>query len=120
MMAANWVFADTGVGRFFREAEYIAERDMVIHRIVNELSCSRTEAEELLTDKEVLIAPLLPTLETAYLRINGKHLLFHVHKKYIQRELKRENLSKYLARTVKEKIGIPEDIKTIVERRILG
>jgi hypothetical protein len=120
MMAANWVFTEAGTGRFFREGHDLVERTLVVNRVATEIGCSTVQADEKITIKEGLIAPLLPTLETAYLRINGKHILFHVHKKYIQKELTQENLRKYLARTIKDRIGIPEDIKLIVEQRVLA
>ena len=119
LMAANWVFAEAGQGKHFREGNELVGRQAVIARVEKEFGCSFAEAEAAVAGKETLIEPLLSHLETAHQRINGKHLLFHVHNLYIKTGIKREQFRNLLARAVKERVGLHEDIKVIIEQRIL-
>lgn len=120
LMAANWVMAEAQRGKHFAEGHEIIAREAVIKRIAKELECSQEDAELALAAKEELIEPMLFSLETAYRHINGKHLLFLVHKTFVKTGVQREPLRNLLARDVKEKVGLHEDIKTIVERRVLA
>ena len=123
MMAANWVFSEVGRGRHFPEAHALLDRDAVVARVVTEIGCSQAEAETALAEKEELIEPLLAHFETAHQRINGKHLFFHVYQfcqTYVGRGITKDQLRNILARSVKERVGLPGDIRTIIEQRVLA
>lgn len=123
MMAANWAFVEAGQGTHFPEGHALVDRETVERRVAGELGCSQAEAEVALADKERQIEPLLSSLETAYQRINGKHLFFQVYRLYQSsagRGITRDQLRSLLARSVKERVGLHEDIRTIIERRILA
>jgi len=81
---------------------------------------SGAEAVVAVSEKEDLIEPLLSSLETAYRRINGKHLLFQIHQTFIGSGINRDQFRSLLARAVKERVGLPEDIKLIIEQRALA
>ena len=119
MMAANWVFFDVGRGRYFTEGHNLVDRQTVVACVVRELGCSLTDAEAAVSEKEGLIEPLLLILETAYWRINGKHLLFQIHKRFVRSGATRDQFRSLLARAVK-RAGLHEDIKAIIEQRVLA
>lgn len=89
-------------------------------RVTEDLRCSSAEAEAVVVEKEGLIEPLLSSLETAYQRINGKHLLFQIHQTFIGSGINRDQFRGLLARAVRERVGLSEDIKTIIEQRVLA
>jgi len=120
MMAANWTFVEAGQGTHFPEGHALVDRKTIVARVVRELGCSQVEAEAALADKEARIVPLLSDLETAYQRINGKHLLFQIHQTFIGSGINRDQFRNLLARAVKERSGLSEDIKTIIEQRVLA
>ncbi|MDQ2732584.1 MAG: DUF4435 domain-containing protein [Armatimonadota bacterium] len=120
MMAANWAFIEAGHGRHFPEGHALVDRETVIARVTAELGCSQAEAEAALSEREALIEPLLPNLEVAYQRINGKHLLFQLHQAFIRSGINRDQFRNLLARAVKERTGLSQDIKTIIEQRVLA
>jgi hypothetical protein len=120
MMAANWAFAEAGRGTHFPEGHAFVGRETVVARVVKELGCSQTEAEAALVQKEELIEPLLLHLETAYQRINGKHLFFHIYRMFIGAGFTHDRFRQLLARAIKERVGLHEDIKTIIEQWVLA
>lgn len=120
LMAANWALAEAQQGKHFAEGHEIIAREAVIERIAEELECSQEDAELALASKEESIEPMLSSLETAYRHINGKHLLFLVHKTFVKTGVQRKPFQNLLARDVKEKVGLHEDIKTIIEQRVLA
>ena len=120
MMAANWVFSEAGRGRHFTEGHQLIDREAVMARVVEGLGCTPAEAETAVSEKEVAIEPLLSNLEHAHRRINGKHLLFQIHQRFIRSGITRDQFRNLLARAVKERVGLPEDIQTIIERRMLA
>ena len=120
MMAANWLFSEAGQGKHFGAGNDLLDRDTVITRVAQEFGCSPAEATLAVAEKERRIEPLLSGVETAYQRINGKHILFHLHRVYIKSGITREQLHGLLARAVKERVGLSADIVEIVEKRILA
>ena len=120
MMAANWTFVEAGWGTHFSEGHVFVDRKTVEARVARELGCSQMEAEAALADKERQIEPLLLGLKTAYQRINGKHLLFQIHQTFIRSGITRDQFRNLLARAVRERVGLHEDIKTIIEQRVLA
>ena len=120
MMAANWLFSEAGRGKHFPEGHRLMDREAVLARVTEDLGCTPAEAEVAVVEKEKLIEPLLSDLEGAYRRINGKHLLFQIHQTFIRSGITRDQFRSLLARAVKERVGLPEDIKTIIEQRVLA
>lgn len=123
MIAANWAFSEAGRGKHYTEGHALADRGTVLVRVTEDLQCSAAEAEVILSRKEALIGPMLLTLEAAHQRINGKHLFFHAYQfcqTFIGRGATKDQLRKLLARSVKERVGLHDDIKTIIEQRVLA
>lgn len=120
MMAANWVFSEAGRGRHFSEGHQPVDREATIARVVEELGCTPAEAETAVSEKEAAIEPLLSSLGSAYRRINGKHLLFQIHQTFIRSGVTRDQLRSLLARAVRERVGLHEEIRTIIEQRVLA
>ncbi len=120
MMAANWVFSEAGRGRHFPEGHQLMDREAVMARVVEGLGCTTAKAEPAVSEKEVAIEPLLSSLEGAHQRINGKHLLFQIHQTFIRSGITRDQFRNLLARAVRERVGLHEDIKTIIEQRVLA
>lgn len=119
MMAANWAFVEAGRGTHFPEGHMFVDRETVEARVARELVCSQVEAEAALADKERQIEPLLSSLETAHWRINGKNLLFQIHKTHIGSGITRDQFRNLLAREIR-RLGLHDDIKTIIEQRVLA
>lgn len=120
MMAANWLCHEARCGAYYPEAHDIMGRDAVVEKFRKDHACSKERAAQLLAEKEALLGPLLIALDTAHTRINGKHLLFHVYKRYTKTGINKDQFRSLLARTIKEKIGLHADIRAIVEDRILA
>lgn len=87
------------------------------------MGCDVAVAEARIAAKEVLLDPKLTTLETAQTCVNGKHLLHHVYVQYIssvRRGLPKDVFANLLIRTIKARLGLHQDIRTIMEQRILA
>ncbi len=120
MMAANWVFSEAVRKKYFQSGHTLPiNSQAVIAQVARELGRSEVDAEAAVSKKEGLIEPLLLILETAYWRINGKHLLFHIHKEFVRSGATRDQFQNLLARAVK-RAGLHEDIKAIIEQRVLA
>lgn len=119
MMSANWVFVEGRAGKHFAEAHDLIDRATVVSYTAKQLSCSESEAEEQIAAKEALISPLLTDLDSAYTRINGKHLLFRVHKDFTKTGVNKEQFRSLLARAIRQRAVLHSDIQAIMEQRIL-
>ena len=124
LMAANWACLDAGV-EYFPEAFPLNERTKLVYVAANKLGCSEVEAEQRIAAKEALLQPMMASLEEAHSGIKGKHLLFQLHALYVSqvRQLKGglsvDFFRSLLAHAVK-RFGLHQDIREIMERRILG
>jgi len=124
VMAANWVCLDAGK-EHFRESFPLDDRANLVHVTAAKLDCSETEAEQRIAGKEALLLPMMASLEQAHSCIKGKHLLYQLHAFYVSQVtgvgggLSIEYLKSLLARAVK-RAGLHEDIKTIIEQRVLA
>lgn len=126
LMAANWVLFEiestSGIRlNHFSPAHQLDTRQAITEQAAQRANWEITKMELRIIEKENLIEPLLHTLTEAHTCINGKHLLHQIYQKYIvaiKRGLDKAHLRRLLARTVKRQ-GLPTDIVTIVEHRIL-
>lgn len=124
VMAANWACLESGA-EYFRESFPLDDRINLIHVTAAKLGCSETEAEQKITAKEALLLPMMASLEQAHSSIKGKHLLYQLHALYVSQVtgigggLSVEYFKSLLARAVK-RFGLHEDIKTIIEQRVLA
>jgi hypothetical protein len=124
LMAANWACLDARA-EYFREGFPLDNRTNLIHVTAAKLACSEAEAEQRIAAKEALLLPMMASLEQAHCGIKGKHLLYQLHALYVSQVtgvgggLSREYLKSLLARAVK-RLGLSEDIKTIIEQRVLA
>ena len=124
LMAANWACLDAGV-EYFPEAFPLNDRARLVQVAATKLGCSETEAEQRVAAKEALLQPMMVTLEQAHSGIKGKHLLHHLHALYVAEvpgvggSLSKDYLKSLLVRAAKRE-GLHEDIKTIIERRVLA
>jgi hypothetical protein len=122
VVAANWVFYEVGGVEYFGEGHDLSDRTELIRQAARRLGCDEAEAERRIAEKEALLDPMLTALDTAHLRINGKHLLqqvYEVHVIKVKKGLLKDHLRNLLARSVK-RLGLHADVTTIVEGRILG
>jgi hypothetical protein len=120
-MAAHWIFFETGSIEYFPLGHDVLERDALMSLTAAKLGCSVEVAELRIAEKENLLDPLLTTLATAHTCVNGKHLLHQIYISYIsgvRRGSPKDHLFNLLVRTIKAN-GLHEDIKEIVETRIL-
>ena len=124
VMAANWTCLDAGA-EYFKESFPLDNRTNLIHVTAAKLACSEAEAEQRVVTKEALLQPMMASLEQAHCGIKGKHLLYQLHALYVSQVptvgggLSIEYFKSLLARTVKGS-GLHEDIKTIIEQRVLA
>lgn len=124
VMAANWACLDAGT-EYFREGFPLDNRANLVHVAAAKLGCSETEAERRVAAKEALLQPVMASLEQAHSSIKGKHLLYQLHALYVSQVagigggLSAEYFKSLLARAVKRS-GLHEDIKTIIEQRVLA
>lgn len=124
LMAANWACFDADA-EYFPENFPLGNRANLVHVAASKLGCSETDAEQKIAAKEALLQPMMASLEQAHCGIKGKHLLYHLHALYashvpgIGGSLSKDYLKSLLARTVK-RLGLHEDIKTIIEQRVLA
>ena len=123
LMAANWVFSEVGGPEYFTEGHQdIGDRPKLVQQTALRLSCDVAPAEQRIAEKEALLDPLLATLETAHHCVSGKHLLHQVYLHYvvaIKRGFLKDHLFHLLVRSIK-RMGLHEDIKEIMEQRILA
>ena len=124
VMAANWVCLEAGKDHF-GEAFPLNDRASLVHVTARKLDCAEGEAEQRIVDKEALLHPQMTFLEQAHSCIKGKHLLYQLHALYVseQRQVKDglsiDYLMRQLTNAVKE-TGLHEDVRTIIEQRILA
>lgn len=124
LMAANWVCLDAEV-EYFPEAFPLNDMSRLVHVTAIKLGCSEAEAEQKLAAKEALLQPMMASLEQAHSGIKGKHLLHHLHALYVAKvpgvggSLSKDYLKSLLVRGVNQS-GLHEDIKTIIEQRVLA
>ena len=124
VMAANWACLDAGTA-YFREGFPLDNRANLVHVAAAKLGCSEAEAEQRIATKEALLQPMMASLEQAHSGIKGKHLLYQLHALYVSQVtgvgggLSVEYFKSLLARAVKRS-GLHEDIKTIIEQRVLA
>jgi len=80
------------------------------------------KVEQKIVEKENIIQSKLDSIDNAYQIINGKHLLHQIIYKYTKEKIQKprvEHFRRLLTRTVKEKIGLHNDILSIVKQGIL-
>lgn len=124
VMAANWACLDAGA-EYFRKSFPLGNRANLIHVTAAKLACSEAEAEQRVAAKEALLQPMMASLEQAHCGIKGKHLLYQLHALYVSQVtgvgggLSVEYFKSLLARAVKRS-GLHDDIKTIIEQRVLA
>lgn len=96
----------------------IEPRQMLIEKSAKEFSCNLAEAESLVAEKEILIEQKLNDLNLAHQVISGKRLF---HQAYLKLGFSKDGEDVFRRRLVKwvKIIGLPEDLKEIVQNRIL-
>ena len=121
LVAVNWVLIEHGKTKLSSGHE-ILDRQSFVNEVASRLSCSVADADQLLLAKEQLIAPRLTTLEDAQTCTSGKHLMHHVYMWITQtrRGLVKDHLFRLLLNRIKDSVGIHQEIRTIVEQRILN
>ena len=124
LMAANWACLDAE-SEYFPEAFPLNDRARLVQVAATKFGCSEAEAEQRIAAKEALLQPMMVTLEQPHSGIKGKHLLHQLHALYIAKvpgiggSLSKDYLKSLLVRAAKRE-GLHEDIKTIIERRVLA
>jgi hypothetical protein len=126
VMAANWVFkeafeAGDSHAKYFREGDdRIGHRSLIVAAAAERLGCSEVNLEEKMKAKEAMIAAALDSGEMPHSFINGKYILFLVHKKFIHANTgpRIKLWRKYLARTVRVQKLIDADLLEIMNRVI--
>ena len=124
LMAANWACFDAGA-EYFPENFPLGNKANLVYVAATKLGCSEIEAEQRIAAKEALLEPMMASLEQAHCGIKGKHLLHHLHALYAARvpgvggAPPKDYLKSLLVRTVK-RLGLHEDIKIIIEQRVLA
>jgi hypothetical protein len=124
MMAANWVFSEQkreDEVAHFRPGHEDSDRDTLIELAKRRLNLSGPEVRNLFAEREAVIASTLTSMESGHTYINGKHAFHRLHRLAIteQSGLSRNHLRDLLARTVKQRMGIPQDIREIIDDNIL-
>ncbi|MCW3058964.1 MAG: hypothetical protein JWQ02_785 [Capsulimonas sp.] len=121
LMAANCALREIPAPGF-KEAHDPLGRDETIAKIALILPCTVEEAEALIANKESQIVGMLQTLEQAYTRINGKHILWQLRMYAIslQKGLGYDHLFRLLLDEVKRQDAIHTDLREIVEQKILS
>jgi hypothetical protein len=121
-MAAHWVFSEVGGIEYFSEGHEVLDRGELVALAATRLNCSEPDAEQRLSQKEALIAPRLISIDQAFTRVNGKHILHRVYMAYIsgvRRGMPKSHFVNLLVRAVKVQ-GLHADIKEIIETKILN
>jgi hypothetical protein len=125
MMAANWALLDNNC-ELYPEAHEIVGRELYAKRISASLPCDNAHAATLLAEREGILEPDMANLETAHSRTSGKHLFHHVWLFIIKKRagattgLSKDFFRRLLANKVKQTTGVHDDIKAIVEGRVLA
>lgn len=126
LMAANWIFSEQpreDEVAFFPPGHDVDDSTKLMETTKRRLKkLAPEEVAGLMRSKAEILKSNLATIEKAQTVINGKHVLHHLHLFALAEKsgLSKEHLRNLLARTVKEKIGIPLEIRTIIETNILG
>jgi len=123
MMAANWIIKESDTGAdYFSKGHQISDRDDIIRQASVRLQLDIETAEERIREKENIIESKSDGLYNAYTFINGKHIFHQIYEIYVnsvKRGLRKDHLRNLLTRTIKEKIGIHDNLIEIIKRRIL-
>jgi hypothetical protein len=124
MIAANWVIYETSTGaKYFKEGYIISDRANIIQQTCKRLNWELATVEPKIAEKEVIIQSKLDSIENVYQIIDGKHLLHQILYQYTDEPKTKsrvEHFRRLLTRTVKEKIGLHNDIMGIVKQGILS
>ncbi len=124
MIAANWVIYEASTGaKYFKEGYIISDRINIIQQTSKRLNWELATVEQKIVEKEDIIQSKLDSIENAYQIIDGKHLLHQILYQYTDEpktKSKVEHFRRLLTRTVKEKIGLHNEILGIVKQGILS
>jgi hypothetical protein len=123
MMAANWVLREAGVyASGFTDGDPENDKAVIVERASRGLGISRPEARALIDEKEAVIVERLHSLEAAYTRINGKHLLHRLFLNATETrlEVSKKVLFNLLLAQIKQQNLIHADLREIVEQKILS
>jgi hypothetical protein len=82
LMAANWVCLEAKT-ECHSKSFPIGDRAKLIYVTSQKLGCSEIEAEQKIAAKEKILQPNMVSLEQAHCVTKGKHLLYHLHARYI-------------------------------------
>lgn len=124
MMAGNWLLLEYAK-KGYADGHPIQTRQEVITKVSQRLGYNTVQTEAELAPKESDIATQLGSIATAYKRISGKHILFHLRKWAITKQqeneanLPRKFLFRLLARWHFEHDAVPADVRFIMEQCIL-
>ncbi|HEY3329151.1 MAG TPA: DUF4435 domain-containing protein [Capsulimonadaceae bacterium] len=116
--AANWVISDFGRGEFLGVG-YPADRSLILTHLSKELNISDAEADANLAAKEALIEACLSDMVRAHTVIRGKYLLHYLYRVNVHPRMQIDVFTNLLVASVK-RYGIPQDIRDIIENRVLG
>ncbi|MEO7716744.1 MAG: DUF4435 domain-containing protein [Capsulimonas sp.] len=124
MMAANFVLRLQDALLFSKGHELLS-REVLVEAVAHRLSKDAALVEAEIVEREAHIDERLHSLGTAYTCISGKHLLFHLFDFARACDKKRRGLSEdYLFRQllaqIKQQNLIHEDLREIVEQKILA
>jgi len=125
IMAANWAIYESTTDAKYFAAGYDLKRnnrDALIEQTAKKLNWDMNNTREKIEEKESIIQSQLSTIEMAYQLIDGKHLLHQILYQYTDEPKTKprvEHFRRLLTRTIKEKVGLHEDILRIIKQRIL-
>jgi hypothetical protein len=124
-MAIHWVFIEASENEsasatFFPEGQDLEERKETIRQAMGKQKfCDEDEFQRRIQEKEERIEQSLTTLDSAHKYTDGKHLLAQI-RRYYKPGLNNDDVFRnHLVSEVKT-AGIHQDIRDIIERRILG
>lgn len=123
IMAANYVLRrHSNALSLFHERYEPQPRAEIVTQTARRMSVAQAEADGRIAAREAVIDPLLATLDTAHTCVNGKHLLNLVCRRTraIQAGLPETYLFSQLVEWRKNSPPIHDDLRRIIERRILG
>ncbi|BDI29982.1 hypothetical protein CCAX7_20330 [Capsulimonas corticalis] len=123
MMAANWVLREAGLyARSFTLGDQASEKEVIVERTARHLGKLRPETRIAIEEKESSILERLHSIDTAYTRINGKHLLHRLHLGAMEIGLGVQKTSFFnlLLAQIKQQNLIHADLREIVEQKILA
>jgi hypothetical protein len=124
-MAIHWVFieaseTESASPTFFSEGQSLEEREETIRQAMGKQKfCDEDEFQRRIQEKEECIEQSLITLDSAHKYTDGKHLLPQIRRHYRPGLHNDSIFRNYLVSKVKT-AGIHQDIRDIIERRILG